>query len=328
MQAGHQRSCSSWRARPRWPGRAPSGERPCAAPGRPHQLHAAPAHNAPPHAARRTVASSLVFTPDASRLLVVGGDAVAVLDPATRQELQRVQVPAVMAAALSPKGTYLLTFSRPTKDDSGQGAAAVAVAVATLAPARPAPAVRMAAPTLLAAGALPHVRFRCPTAPLPLLPHHRLQPTRTSRCGAWPTAACSWRCTKRCSPRTPGPLCSSRRVRAPAEGLGRGLCRCRALGRGLLDAPPAPALAWPAPDPPALSRPALPCPALPCPALPCPALPCRRGPCLPPGHQRHQHLLGGRLWGGRGQAPVAQGRRWLCGVPRGTAAPAGRSLRA
>ncbi|PSC70931.1 eukaryotic translation initiation factor eIF2A family [Micractinium conductrix] len=64
-------------------------------------------------------ASSLVFTPDATRLLVVGGDVVAVLDAASRAEQQRLSIPAVMAAALSPQGTYMVTFQRPTKNDSG-----------------------------------------------------------------------------------------------------------------------------------------------------------------------------------------------------------------
>lgn len=62
-----------------------------------------------------------MFSPDAQRLLVVGGDAVAVLDAASRAEQQRLTIPAVMAAALSPKGTFLITFQRPSKDESGQG---------------------------------------------------------------------------------------------------------------------------------------------------------------------------------------------------------------
>ncbi len=64
-----------------------------------------------------------MFTPDAARLLAVGGDAVTVLDASSRQQLQRLDIPAVMAAALSPKGTYLITFQRPSKDESGQGVA-------------------------------------------------------------------------------------------------------------------------------------------------------------------------------------------------------------
>ena len=71
--------------------------------------------------ARRTAASSIVFTPDASRLLVVGGDAVAVLDTSTRAQQQRMDIPAVMAAALSPLGTYLITYQRPTKTEGGAG---------------------------------------------------------------------------------------------------------------------------------------------------------------------------------------------------------------
>lgn len=63
-----------------------------------------------------------MFTPDATALLAVGGDAVAVLDASSRQQLQRLDIPAVMAAALSPKGTFLITFQRPSKDESGQGA--------------------------------------------------------------------------------------------------------------------------------------------------------------------------------------------------------------
>ncbi|PRW44612.1 eukaryotic translation initiation factor eIF2A family [Chlorella sorokiniana] len=78
----------------------------------------------PPEVAKQagidTAASSLVFSPDAQRLLVVGGDAVAVLDAASRAEQQRLAIPAVMAAALSPKGTFLITFQRPSKDESGQ----------------------------------------------------------------------------------------------------------------------------------------------------------------------------------------------------------------
>lgn len=66
-------------------------------------------------------ASSLVFSPDAQHLLVVGGDAVAVLDAGSRAEQQRLAIPSIMAAALSPKGTYLITFQRPSKDESGQG---------------------------------------------------------------------------------------------------------------------------------------------------------------------------------------------------------------
>lgn len=62
-----------------------------------------------------------MFTPDATRLLVVGGDVVAVLDAASRAEQQRLSIPAVMAAALSPQGTYMVTFQRPTKNDSGAG---------------------------------------------------------------------------------------------------------------------------------------------------------------------------------------------------------------
>ncbi|KAI3428624.1 hypothetical protein D9Q98_007447 [Chlorella vulgaris] len=64
-------------------------------------------------------ASSLVFSPDATRLLLVGGDAVAVLDAATRKQLQRLDIPAVVAAALSPQGTFMVTFQRPTKTESG-----------------------------------------------------------------------------------------------------------------------------------------------------------------------------------------------------------------
>ena len=54
-------------------------------------------------------------------MTVVGGDAVEVLDAATRQVLQRLDIPRIMAAALSPLGTYLVTFQRPSKDDSGAG---------------------------------------------------------------------------------------------------------------------------------------------------------------------------------------------------------------
>ncbi|KAL4428252.1 hypothetical protein ABPG75_002341 [Micractinium tetrahymenae] len=78
----------------------------------------------PPQVASQSVvgspASSLVFTPDATRLLAVGGDAVTVLDASSRQQLQRLDIPAVMAAALSPKGTFMITFQRPSKDESGQ----------------------------------------------------------------------------------------------------------------------------------------------------------------------------------------------------------------
>jgi hypothetical protein len=62
-----------------------------------------------------------VFSPDATRLLLVGGDAVAVLDAATRKQLQRWDIPAVVAAALSPQGTFMVTFQRPTKTESGAG---------------------------------------------------------------------------------------------------------------------------------------------------------------------------------------------------------------
>ena len=74
---------------------------------------------------RSKAASSLVFSPDAQHLLVVGGDAVAVLDAGSRAEQQRLAIPSIMAAALSPKGTYLITFQRPSKDESGQGELAV-----------------------------------------------------------------------------------------------------------------------------------------------------------------------------------------------------------
>jgi hypothetical protein len=53
----------------------------------------------------------------------VGGDAVAVLDATSKEQLRRLEIPAVMAAALSPKGTFLLTFQRPSKDESGAGVA-------------------------------------------------------------------------------------------------------------------------------------------------------------------------------------------------------------
>jgi hypothetical protein len=52
---------------------------------------------------------------------VVGGDAVAVVDTSTRAQQQRMDIPAVMAAALSPLGTYLITFQRPTKTEGGAG---------------------------------------------------------------------------------------------------------------------------------------------------------------------------------------------------------------
>lgn len=115
--------CNSTAGRRRWPSRPASSEccpqacrSTCLLPS------TAPAHTDALIYIRRGAASSLVFSPDATRLLVVGGDAVAVLDAATRQQLHRLDVPAVMAAALSPKGTYLITFQRPTKSDGGAGA--------------------------------------------------------------------------------------------------------------------------------------------------------------------------------------------------------------
>ena len=51
----------------------------------------------------------------------MGGDAVAVLDTTTRAQQHRMDIPAVMAAALSPLGTYLITFQRPTKTEGGAG---------------------------------------------------------------------------------------------------------------------------------------------------------------------------------------------------------------
>lgn len=154
LQAALQRSCSSSAGRRRWPRRPPSRELlpPCCchhprlliracvrraalpalrclllACGRPPP----PPADAPSPPLRHAhacsgAASNLVFSPDCKQLLVVSGDGVSVLDAASRQQLARLEIPALMAAALSPKGTFLITFQRPSKDESGQGAPGLA----------------------------------------------------------------------------------------------------------------------------------------------------------------------------------------------------------
>lgn len=159
----------------------------------------------PRTALRRAPASSLVFSPDATRLLLVGGDAVVVLDAATRQQQRRLDIPAVMAAALSPLGTFLVTFQRPSKDETGAGAACggggrnggspkAAAVCSRLPEACPAPAP-------VAATSLPSQQAACcaccraalqhPTRRASCLVCSRpsLQPGATSRCGAWRAAS-------------------------------------------------------------------------------------------------------------------------------------------
>uniref|UniRef100_A0A7N0UN35 Eukaryotic translation initiation factor 2A n=1 Tax=Kalanchoe fedtschenkoi TaxID=63787 RepID=A0A7N0UN35_KALFE len=59
--------------------------------------------------------STAVFSEDGARLMVIQSDSrIALYDCATNKEIKVIQVPNLVAAALSPAGNYLQTFQKPT----------------------------------------------------------------------------------------------------------------------------------------------------------------------------------------------------------------------
>ena len=137
-----------------------------------------------------------MFSPDAQRLLVVGGDAVAVLDASSRAEQQRLAIPAVMAAALSPKGTFLITFQRPSKDESGQGEALrwglLPLQGLCCHGGGQGPLHRVLPHAPVGCMLLQSSQCCCAETQSRALPPLLTTPqlTATSRCGAWRTASC------------------------------------------------------------------------------------------------------------------------------------------
>ncbi|KAJ8445238.1 hypothetical protein Cgig2_024444 [Carnegiea gigantea] len=59
--------------------------------------------------------TSAVFSEDASRLMVIKPDCIiSIFDSKSYEEIKSIQIPNLVAASLSPRGTYLQTFQKPS----------------------------------------------------------------------------------------------------------------------------------------------------------------------------------------------------------------------